>query len=84
MTGMSASIMGLEDRGRIAPGGVADLVLFDPTTVADEATYETPARHPKGVEYVLIGGNLAIEQGKPTDLNGGRVLRRPDHLRRRR
>ena len=76
MTGLSAQIMGLEDRGRIAPGAVADLVLFDPTTIADLATYENPALHPSGVEYVMIGGRYAVEQGKSGDLGHGRVLRR--------
>jgi len=76
MTGLSARIMGLEERGRIAPGAIADLVLFDPTTVADMATYEDPARHPTGIEYVLIGGELAVERGKLGALGHGRVLRR--------
>jgi len=76
MTGLSAQIMGLEDRGRIEPGAVADLVLFDPTTIADLATYENPALHPSGVEYVMIGGRYAVEQGKSGDLGHGRVLRR--------
>ena len=77
MTGLSAQIMGIADRGRIGPGMVADMVLFDPTTVADLATYEDPARHPRGVEYVMLGGNWAIKQGRLADLGHGRVLRRP-------
>jgi N-acyl-D-amino-acid deacylase len=81
MTGLPAQIMGLEDRGRIAPGTIADLVLFDPTTVADLATYEQPTRHPSGIEYVLLGGQFAVEQGKLTDLGHGRVLRRPGRPR---
>ncbi|MGI9147289.1 MAG: N-acyl-D-amino-acid deacylase family protein [Chloroflexota bacterium] len=76
MTGLSAQIMGLEDRGRIAPGAVADLVLFDPTRVADLATYEDPARHPSGVEYVLVAGCFALERGKLAELGQGKVLRR--------
>jgi len=76
MTGLSAEIMGLEDRGRIAPGAVADVVLFDPTRLADLATYEDPARHPSGVEYVMLGGRLAVEQGSLAQLGHGSVLRR--------
>jgi N-acyl-D-amino-acid deacylase len=77
MTGLSAQIMGIEERGRVAPGAIADLVLFDPTSVADLATYEEPARHPSGVVYVLLGGRFAVEQGKLGELGHGRVLRRP-------
>jgi len=76
MTGLSAEIMGLDDRGRIAPGAVADLVLFDPTTVADLATYEQPARHPRGIEYVVLGGEYAVERGQVGELGHGHVLRR--------
>jgi N-acyl-D-amino-acid deacylase len=76
MTGLSAQIMGLEDRGRIAPGAVADLVLFDPTRVADLATYENPTRRPSGVEYVVLGGRFAVEKGQLGELGHGRVLRR--------
>ena len=56
MTGLPAAALGLTDRGRIAPGAVADLVLFDPTTVADASTYEDPTRAAIGVEAVLLGG----------------------------
>jgi N-acyl-D-amino-acid deacylase len=76
MTGLPASILGLPDRGRIAVGAVADLVLFDPLRVADTATYEHPTRLAEGVAYVLIGGELAVDAGRLVKLDGGRVLRR--------
>jgi N-acyl-D-aspartate/D-glutamate deacylase len=76
MTGLPASILGLHDRGQIALGNVADLVLFDPARVADTATYEEPTRLAVGVEYVLIGGEFALDQGRLVKLDGGRVLRR--------
>ena len=76
MTGLSASILGLGDRGTIAPGAVADLVLFDPARIADLATYEHPTRLATGVEYVLIGGEFAVNAGQLVKLDGGRVLRR--------
>jgi len=76
MTGLPAAILGLADRGRIAEGAVADLVLFDPLTVTDNATYDDPTRLASGVEYVLLGGELAVDRGRLTKLDGGRVLRR--------
>jgi len=76
MTSLPAAILGLSDRGRIAVGAVADLVLFDPTRVADQATYEDPTKLAVGVEHVLIGGESAVEKGRVVRLDGGRVLRR--------
>ncbi len=77
MSGLPADILGLSDRGRIAPGMVADLVVFDPMTVRDEATYEQPARLASGFQYVLIGGEFAVDGAVPVGLDRGRVLRRP-------
>ena len=79
MTGLAADILGLRDRGRVAPGLVADLVLFDPSSVADEATYDEPTRVARGVEYVMLAGDFAVERGKPVRLDLGRVLRRQSH-----
>ena len=76
MTGLPASILGLADRGRIAPGMMADLVLFDPLSVRDAATYEEPTRPAEGVEYVLLGGEVAVEHAHPVRLDLGHVLRR--------
>jgi len=76
MTSLPAAILGLSDRGRITEGSVADLVLFDPTRIADQATYEDPTRLAVGVEHVLIGGESAVENGNVVRLDGGRVLRR--------
>ena len=75
MTGLPAAILGLPDRGRIAPGYVADLVLFDPRTVSDLATYEEPTRAPQGVEHVMVAGEFAVEKGRPARLDLGTVLR---------
>jgi N-acyl-D-aspartate/D-glutamate deacylase len=75
MTGLPAAILGLRDRGRLAVGGVADLVLFDPATVRDAATYEEPTLPARGIEHVLLGGEFAVDSGKPVRLDLGRVLR---------
>jgi N-acyl-D-amino-acid deacylase len=75
MTGLPATTLGLKDRGRIEVGAIADLVLFDPSTVADQSTYEEPCAAPTGVEGVLMGGVFAIERGRPVMPSLGRVLR---------
>ncbi len=76
MTGLPASILGLVDRGRIAPGQIADLVVFDPATVADGSTYTDPTAPPQGVEAVLLCGRFAIERGRPVAIGLGEVVRR--------
>jgi N-acyl-D-aspartate/D-glutamate deacylase len=75
MTGLPAEILGLRDRGRLAVGGVADLVVFDPSAVSDAATYEAPTLPARGIEHVLLGGEFAVDSGKPVRLDLGRVLR---------
>ncbi len=75
MTGKSAAKFGLKDRGEIAIGRYADLVVFDPETIADLATYEQPRRHPSGIDHVLINGRVAVEAGVQLDVRPGRVLR---------
>lgn len=76
MTGLPASVLGLTDRGLIRPGQAADLVLFDPETVEDQATYARPTELAAGIERVLIGGQTAYEPGTPRAERFGRVLRR--------
>jgi N-acyl-D-amino-acid deacylase len=76
MTGLPAEVLGVTDRGRIAPGAVADLVLFDPATIVDDATYEEPTRRSRGVEWVFLGGQPAMERGEIVARNLGRVVRR--------
>ena len=77
MTGLPAASLGLTDRGRIVPGAVADLVLFDPATVADASTYADPTRPAVGVESVFLGGVVAVERGQALRPSLGGVLR-PD------
>jgi N-acyl-D-amino-acid deacylase len=76
LTGVSAARLGLRDRGVLREGAFADLVVFDPVTVADDATYERPARHPIGIEYVIVNGRIAVSSGQETDERAGVLLRR--------
>lgn len=75
MTGLPATTLGLTDRGRIEVGAIADLVLFDPSTVADESTYDVPCAAPVGVQGVLMEGLFVVEGGRPVKPSAGRVLR---------
>ena len=76
-TGLAASILGLADRGVVAEGAVADLVLLDPHRLTDRSTYEEPTRLATGVEAVWLAGRTAIEGGIVVDDRLGRVVRRP-------
>lgn len=71
-----AEVFGLADRGRIAVGAFADIAVFDPETIRDEATFLEPTRLATGMRYVFVNGRLAVEEGEPTHVLAGRVLRK--------
>ena len=75
MTSLPAARLGLRDRGRLADGLVADLVVLDPATVRANATYEEPRRFPDGIEHVIVNGRHVVEYGVPTGARPGRGLR---------
>ncbi len=76
MSGSLADQFRLEGRGYIRPGYFADVVVFDPGRVVDQATWAEPQRYPVGVHTVLVNGTIAVEAGKPVPgARGGRVLR---------
>jgi N-acyl-D-amino-acid deacylase len=75
MTAFPASRIRLEDRGRIAAGLAADVVIFDPATVADRATFEQPFAYPEGIRAVIINGGVALRDGQRGSRMTGRVLR---------
>ncbi len=76
MTGLSAEILGLKDRGLLRPGFAADVVVFDPKTVADTATFDKPHQQPHGIDTVIVNGVVTVLGRKLTGGVGGRVLRR--------
>lgn len=75
MTSLAAAISQLPDRGTIAPGKWADLVIFDPATVADTATFEKPFAYPVGIDTVLVNGQVVLDEGTHTGARPGQVLR---------
>ena len=77
MTSLPASILGLADRGAIKEGMWADLVIFDPATIADKATFEDPFQYPVGIDTVLVNGTVVLDEGKHTNARPGKVLKRP-------
>nr|WBO80061.1 D-aminoacylase [Streptomyces sp. SBE_14.2] len=76
LTSRPARRLRLPDRGLVREGYRADLVLFDPRTVAPGSTYEEPRRLPTGIPYVLVDGRFVIEDGRRTDVLAGRAVRR--------
>lgn len=76
MTSMPAARLGLRDRGRLADGFVADVVVFDPTRVRALATYDEPRQFPEGIEHVIVGGTPVVDGGRHTGATPGRALRR--------
>ena len=76
MTSAPAQKMYLKDRGLLREGMWADIVVFDPKTVIDKATFTDPHQYPVGIEYVLVNGQVIIEKGEHTGISAGKVLRR--------
>lgn len=77
LTSLPADNLGLRDRGRLVPGYYADVVVFDPTTIQDHATYEKPHQYSTGVRDVFVNGVQVVRDGEHTGALPGRVLRGP-------
>ena len=75
MTSLPADNLALKDRGRLRPGAFADLVVFDPNTIQDHATFEKSHQLSTGVSYVIVNGKLALKDGKATGAATGKVVR---------
>jgi dihydroorotase/N-acyl-D-amino-acid deacylase len=77
MTSQPAQRMGLWERGVVRPGAYADLVVFDPATIRDRATFAAPRQYAEGVRFVLVNGGLVVDGGQLTAARPGRALRGP-------
>lgn len=75
VSGLPAAILGLQDRGRLAPGYVADVVVFDPASIQDHASYIDSHQYATGVTTVLVNGVEALRDGEPTAARPGRAVR---------
>ncbi len=76
MTGLSARVFSIAGRGVLEPDAHADVVVFDPAALRDEATYAEPHRHASGMSYVFVNGVAAVDEGRPTGALAGACLRR--------
>ncbi|WP_327233393.1 amidohydrolase family protein [Streptomyces sp. NBC_01317] len=76
MTSLPADTLRLADRGRLVPGGFADLIIFDPATVRDLARYDAPRRYATGMRHVLVNGEPVLADGRVLSARPGRRLRR--------
>ena len=77
MTGLPARRMGLTDRGQLQEGYKADVVVFDPGTIIDRATFLEPHQFPVGIDYVIVNGQVAVEHGVYQEVRAGQILRGP-------
>lgn len=78
MTGLPAEVFGLRHRGRVQQGFFADLVVFDPTSVADQASFTDPITPSTGIELVFVNGQVSFSEGRTSGRRPGRVLRRQE------
>ena len=79
MTSANAAKVGIYDRGMIRPGMWADVTVFNPDTVIDNATWEQPHQYASGIQYVLVNGQPVLDQGKHSNARPGRILYGPGY-----
>ena len=76
-SGLPAEVLSLPDRGFLKSGYFADVVVFDPATFRDTATYDKPLQWATGAKLVLVNGQVAVENEKPTEKLAGKAVRHP-------
>jgi N-acyl-D-aspartate/D-glutamate deacylase len=76
---LPAANVGLKQRGLIREGYFADMTIFDPKTVIDRATFEDPNQYPVGINFVIVNGQIEVDNGQRTSVLAGRVLRGPGY-----
>jgi N-acyl-D-amino-acid deacylase len=74
MTWGPAQKLGITDRGLLREGMAADVVVFNPTTILDTATFDDPHKFPIGIEYVLVNGQITINEGEHTERRAGKII----------
>ncbi|MBX3424601.1 MAG: D-aminoacylase [Pirellulales bacterium] len=79
-SGLPADVLGMDDRGYVRVGAIADVAAFDPQKIIDGATYDKPYELPQGIPWVLVNGVVAVEKGEPTGAKAGRALRHASQL----
>jgi N-acyl-D-amino-acid deacylase len=75
MTSIPARKFGFQNRGQIAEDYWADIVVFNPETVIDKATWTDPHQFPEGIEYVIVNGEIVVNEGGQTDALPGKILK---------
>lgn len=75
MSGKAAEVLGIKNRGILAVGNFADIVVFNPETIIDKGSFVNPVQYAEGIEYVLVNGQIVLEQGKQIKIKAGKVLR---------
>jgi N-acyl-D-aspartate/D-glutamate deacylase len=76
MTSLNAAKVGLQQRGMLKEGYFADITIFDPLQILDQATFTKPFQYPTGIHTVIVNGHVVLQDGKHTDAMPGRVLRK--------
>jgi N-acyl-D-aspartate/D-glutamate deacylase len=77
---LPADRIGLRDRGRIEPGAIADIAVFDPASVIDKATFDNPHQYAEGVQHVFVSGEAVLLDQQMTGRRPGRILRSKSYL----
>jgi N-acyl-D-amino-acid deacylase len=76
ITSVTAQKLGFKDRGQISRGYYADLVLFDPETIIDRATFDNPHKYPNGIQSVIVNGSVVLQDGDTTGELSGKILKK--------